>query len=231
MFIKFMGAMPGYIYAADQDSIYVNLFVSGHAKINLQGNTVRLKQISNYPWDGEIRIAVEDAPASPFNLMIRIPAWCRNASLRVNGKSVATTSRVRGYVRLPETWKKGDVVELSLPMPVEQVRASPLVRADLGKAALMRGPIVYCFESADNGDKVRSLTLEQARFSAGKPSELDGSLTLEGTATLASSTSSVPGLYRTDAHVAQTVKAIAIPYYANLNRGSVDMTVWLPLQA
>lgn len=231
MFVKFMGAMPGYIYATDQDSVYVNLFVSGHANIHLQGNSVRLKQTSNYPWDGDIRIAVEEAPASPFNLMIRIPAWSRTASLRVNGKSVETTSRVRGYVRLPGTWKKGDVIELDLPMPVEQIRASPLVRADLGKAALMRGPLVYCFESADNGARVRSLTLEQARFTAGKPSELDGSLTLEGMTTLASNSNSGPALYRNEAHSTQTVNATAIPYYANLNRGPVDMTVWVPLQA
>jgi DUF1680 family protein len=231
MFVKLMGAMPGYIYAADEDSVYVNLYVSSTATIPVKGSRMKLKQTSNYPWDGEVRIAIEEAPASECSVMVRIPAWCKSGTVKVNGKPVNTAKRTRGYVSLNEAWKTGDIIEVSLPMPVEHVRALPQVRADLGKAAVMRGPLVYCFESADNGAHVASLTLEQAKLAVGKPSELDGALTLEGTMALAAASNPGPGIYQTETRDAKTVQVTAIPYYANLNRGPVEMAVWMPLQA
>jgi DUF1680 family protein len=103
-------------------------------------------------------------PASPeeFNLMVRIPAWCRAATLKVNGQSVPEMHRVRGYARLQRTWKPGDVVELRTPMPVETVKAHPMVAADAGKVAIMRGPVVYCLESADHGQAVRQMEIPAA---------------------------------------------------------------------
>jgi DUF1680 family protein len=231
MFVKLMGAMPGYIYATDESSVYINLYVGSEATIPVKGSRMKLKQSTNYPWDGEVRIAIEEAPASECNVMVRIPAWCRNGAVKVNGKPVDTATRTRGYVSLKNNWKNGDTIEVSLPMPVEQVRAVPQVKADLGKAAIMRGPLVYCFESADNGPHVTSLTLERAQFTAGKPSELDGALTVVGTMTLAAGSNAGQNIYQIEEHQAKTVQVTAVPYYANLNRGPVDMTVWVPVQA
>ena len=232
MFLKLMGAMPGYIYAVDEETIYVNLFVSSEVTIRRKDGNVKLKQTSDYPWNGQIRMIVQEAPASPFNLMVRIPSWARGATLRVNGREVSTEKRTRGYVSLSGSWKKGDTIELNLPMPVEQVRALPMVKADLGKAALMRGPLVYCFESVDNGPQISRITLESASFANGGRSELDSVLTLEARVTLAADSSSSSGIYQTESHASpQTAKVTAIPYFANLNRGPVEMSVWLPLKS
>ena len=177
MFLKLMGAMPGYIYAQDESGIYVNLFVGSRACVQLGGQKVLMKQATDYPWQGEVRITVAPAKASEFDLHIRIPAWCQGPSspdglyqaanrppdgaarLKVNGSVTGNPEIVRGYATLHRRWKRGDVVQLTLDMPVQRVKANPHVEADKGRVAFMRGPLVYCFEGADNGAAVENLVM------------------------------------------------------------------------
>jgi DUF1680 family protein len=241
MFLKLMGAMPGYIYAQDQTGIYVNLFVGSTAKIQLAGQTVSLKQTTDYPWQGDVKITMKPAKPSEFDLHLRIPGWCQGAAstddlyqpsnrpvtgaarLKINGKAMANIEMVRGYATLHRRWKSGDVVQLTLDMPVERVKANAQVEADKNRVALMRGPMVYCFEGADNGAAVQNLVLPPgAEFTPEYRSNLLGGVTvLKATAT---------GIFRTGADQVTSVpfKVMATPYYANANRGTCQMQVWLP---
>ncbi|HXC97225.1 MAG TPA: beta-L-arabinofuranosidase domain-containing protein, partial [Edaphobacter sp.] len=176
MFIKFMGAMPSYIYATDHESVYVNLFVGSRATIKVQDAQMILKQTTQYPWDGAIRIDVEAAPTESTKLMLRVPGWCRGESLTVNGKRIATDQRVRGYVQIDRPWRRGDVVALTLPMPIRKVRANLAVKADIGRVALMRGPIVYCLESADNAGSTQNIAIKDASLDAQVRHDLMGGL-------------------------------------------------------
>ena len=234
MFLKFMGALPSYIYATDAESVYVNLFVGSHAEIPLKNGKVALKQTTEYPWDTTTRIAVEGAPDQPCNIMVRIPGWCRGEKLTVNGLPVSTTDRVRGYVRINRRFKRGNVIELTMPMPVEQIRTNPLVLADAGRVALMRGPIVYCLESADNGMKTRSLAIRERKLkSSFRKDVLGGVVVVEGNAFAPTSETAAASLYSPadGSPVGQQVAITAIPFYANGNRGPVEMNVWVPLEA
>jgi DUF1680 family protein len=231
MFLKLMGAIPGYIYGTDAESLYVNLFVGSRASAVLKQTATSIRQTTKYPWDGVARISVDPAAPTPFNLKVRIPAWCRGASLRVNGEAVSIRDRIRGYAQINRTWKKGDVVELLMPMPVETVKAHPLVEADAGRVALTRGPLVYCLESADNSQAVRRLSV---RSRAGFNSEyradlLGGVMTITGTAGVMNAPLWQDTLYAPirDISAATPAQLVAIPYYANANRGPVQMTVWL----
>src|SRR5262249_9010765 len=122
-------------------------------------------QETRYPWDGAVKMTVEPEKTANFTLNVRIPGWARNevvpsdlfkfldqaaspASLKVNGKDVPIALN-KGYVSLQRSWKKGDVVELNLPMPVRRVVANEQVMDDRGKVALQRGPLVYCVEWPD----------------------------------------------------------------------------------
>jgi hypothetical protein len=138
---------------------------------------------------------------------------------------------IRGYARLRKTWKKGDVITLSLPMPVERVKANPLVQADVGRVALARGPIVYCLESADNAAPVNDLMLPvSARLMAEHRPELLGGVTvIKGQALEVNPEkwSSALYLFGRDIPAPRPVEFTAIPYFANTNRGPVDMLVWL----
>jgi DUF1680 family protein len=231
MFLKMMGAMPSYIYATDPESVYVNLFVGSKARTEVKGAKVSIRQVTRYPWEGKVRITVNPEKSLPFALMLRIPGWCNGETVSVNGQRIQTEQRVRGYLRIDRTWNSNDVIELSMPMPVRQVYANPLVQANVGRSAIMRGPLVYCVESADNS-AVPQLMLPR---SAVVKDEFDEA-TLGGvvviTADGAMIDSSTQALYTTSprAYPSRPATIKVIPYYANANRGPVDLAVWLPIE-
>lgn len=229
MFLKLMGALPSYIYATDGDSVYVNLFVGSKAKMELGGVRVSIRQTTHYPWEGVVRISVDPAQSSPFAVMLRIPGWCTGESVKVNGRSISTAQRVRGYLRISRTWSPNDAIELEMPMPLRQVFANPLVQADVGHSAIMRGPIVYCVESADNSLFSQLLLPRSARLTAKfDQGMLGGMVVVTAQGAVTSSPAQVLYSSRPDAYPARSIAITAIPYFANTNRGPVDMTVWLP---
>lgn len=240
MFLKLMGAMPGYIYAQDKSGLYVSLFVGSTAKTQWGGQKMVLQQTTHYPWQGDVTIKVEPAKSTEFDLHIRIPGWCQGPSfaddlypadgqpleggahLAVNGKSIDNLKVVRGYATLHRRWKPGDVVQLTFDMPVRRIKANSYVEADKTRAALMRGPIVYCFEGTDNGGAVQNLVIASGtQFTPEYRSDLlGGVVVLHGTAR---------GVFRTgiDQVVAAPFQVTATPYYANANRGTCPMQVWM----
>lgn len=232
MFLKMMGSMPGYIYATDSNSIYVNLFVGSHASIEMNGSPVLVKQVTWYPWNGSVKIVVEPKQPTSFALMVRIPAWCSSESISINGRRTASDQRVRGYLRIERQWRPGDVIQLELPMPVKQTRANPLVQADIGRVALMRGPLVYCVESADNTLPIRAVRIpSRTNFSTKLHEDLPGEvLAVKAMASLDTNAEKRDGLYfsSTEAMAMRPIELTAIPYFANANRGPVDMAVWIP---
>lgn len=235
MFLKLMGAMPGYIYATGADGIYVNLFVGSRASVEINGTPVTLKQSTKYPWNGSVRVSVEPASPAAFDLMLRIPAWCTGETVSLNGQRIPSDQRLRGYLRINRKWQAGDVVELEMPMPVRKVRANPAVQADIGRVALMRGPLVYCVESTDNAQSIRALSIPAAAsFSTDFREDIPGGvMAIKTTANDNSQMEKRNELYFSSAPpaVPRPAQLVAIPYYANANRGPVDMAVWLPIDA
>lgn len=231
MFLKLMGALPSYIYATDDDSVYVNLFIGSRANVDVGGAKVSIRQTTRYPWDGKLQIAVNPCRPATFAMMVRIPAWCTGETVRLNGRRIATGERVRGYLRISRTWSPDDVIELDLPLPVRQVYANPLVQADIGRSAIMRGPLVYCIESVDNPG-VPEFGLPQSSQLAASyaPEMLNGVVFVKAQGSVVDTSDNA--LYATNSQAYRSRAAVitAIPYYANANRGPVDMAVWLPLR-
>lgn len=238
---RLMPALPGYVYAQKGRSLYANLFVSGKADLTVNKQKVQLTQSTNYPWDGGLKFIVDPAAsAADFDLLVRIPGWARNeampsnlytfeqpsaqqTTIKINGKPVPYQLK-NGYAVLSRKWRKHDVIEVSLPMEVRRVHANPLVKDDLGKVALQRGPVIYCAEWQDNNGKVSNIIVPAGvAFTASyQPSLLNGVTTLTATVPVVqldasgTSVSTAPRLLT------------AIPYYAWANRGKGEMTVWFP---
>jgi DUF1680 family protein len=231
MFLKIMGALPGYIYARDEGGIYVNLFVASRAEVRLPVGKVMLRQNGRYPWDGEIKLFVEPEREMEFAIYVRLPAWCGEPKLEVNDHPVTALQRVRGYARLQRKWQPGDVIALSLPMPVQRIKAYPTVEADVGRVALQRGPLVYCLEAADNGGPVRNLVIPpEAQLSAQHRADLLGGVTVIQGPALAVHREPWPDqLYLHWSKVPGVIhkKFTAIPYFANANRQPGEMMVWM----
>jgi uncharacterized protein len=238
---RFMASVPGYVYAQRGDALWVNLFMGSNAEIKMDnGRTVNMTQETRYPWDGAVKMTVAPDQTAALTVNVRIPGWARNepvasdlyryvdrsnapVSLKVNGKPVPVKIE-KGYVALNRTWKKGDTIELNLPMPVRRVAANSEVAADQGRVAIERGPIVYAAEWVDNPNgKVRNLMLpDSASLTAEfKPDLLKGVEVVKGKATALS--------YDSQGKVLKTEQDFtAIPYYAWANRGRGQMIVWLP---
>lgn len=232
---RFLPSIPGYIYAQASGSLYVNLFVQSSSTINLDKKLpVTISQETQYPWDGQVKIIVSPEKASLFALRLRIPGWVQNQpvpsdlysyisaeaspySVTVNGEKVPFAEE-NGYAVISREWKPGDVVNYSLPMNIHRVESNQQVVENTGKAAIERGPIVYCIEGKDNGTEMMNFALADSAKLVAKyePEMLGGVVTISGNAQVKNSKN------------VSVQKMMAIPYYVWDNRGINEMKVWLP---
>ena len=161
---RFVASVPGYIYACKAQTIFVNMYAQGRATI---GKT-ELEQTTDYPWDGKVAIRINKG-GGKMAIKLRIPSWLGTSptnnslyayldapkayNVSVNGQDVDIKPSSDGYITIDRKWKKGDVIELSMPMDVRRIVANDNVEDDRGRIALERGPIVYCLEGSDQHDK------------------------------------------------------------------------------
>jgi len=224
--IRFLPAVPGLIYANTADTLYVNLYASSEAKATVNSKPVSIRQETNYPWDGNVKLTIEVDGSEEFTLKLRVPGWSRGevlpgdlyayqngdmpaATLFINGEKMSTEMN-NGYFTITKTWNDTETIILDLPMETRTVIANDQVVEDRNKVALEYGPIVYAFEEIDNKEVIDKITITGKEiFSVTKVAGL-----LEGVNVL-------------------TVKRenstfTGIPYYSWSNRGVGKMKVWLP---
>ena len=240
---RFLPSVPGYVYAHNNNDLYVNLFMSNTGTIKLAATTVKITQATDYPWQGKIGLQVEPAKPAAFSVRIRIPGWAVQKPIAgdlyqnmdagkspvvisVNGKP-APYKMDKGYAVLQRSWKKGDRVELELPMEVEKIVANKNVKDDQGRFALERGPLMYCLEAPDNKDSlVQNIIV--ARDAAVKAVQRDN--LLNGVTVLTMQGASTKRQLNTDALLKSEQQVVAIPYYTWANRGPGEMIVWIPYE-
>ncbi|QQA42366.1 glycoside hydrolase family 127 protein [Pelagovum pacificum] len=226
---RLVASVAGYFYGVAETEVAVHLYGGAETTLPVAGGKVHLKETSNYPWDGDIRIDLApEEGTGPFTLSLRIPSWAKDATAKVNGEAVEVKTE-RGYLKMNRTWSKGDAVELSLPMPAERLRAHPDVRADAGKVALRRGPLVYCIEQKDNEQPVNRVRLpgDTALSSSFRPDFLGGITVIEGKAKAEQAADWGKALYRTEPAPEADTSITAVPYYIWANRGPNPMAVWI----
>jgi len=140
--------VANYAYSLTNKGLYVNLYGSNNLNTTTEeGAIIQLHQQTNYPWDGAITITIDKAPKGNYALFLRIPGWSNGATIKVNGEEIGANAASGSYVTVERQWKKGDVVSLNIPMPVQLMEANPLVEETKNQVAVKRGPIVYCLES------------------------------------------------------------------------------------
>ncbi len=227
---RIVAAIGGYFYSHSDDEVVAHLYGQSTAHLTLGGQTVTLRQVTRYPWDGAVTLSVAVAAPTAFDLRLRLPGWCAAPALRVNGEAVDLAGATEGgYALLRRTWRDGDVVTLDLPMPAQRVYAHPAVAADVGAVALRRGPLVYCLEQVDHDAPIQRLLLPaaaelRARF---EPELLGGVVLLEAEGLALVDAGWEEMLYSPSPPAAAPCALRAIPYAAWDNRAPGPMTVWL----
>ncbi len=225
---RLIASLGSYFYTTKPEELAVHLYAANTAEAVLGDTVVKLQQQTQYPWDGDIKLCVSPAEPKRFTLRLRIPGWCRDAKLSVNGETVPLWV-TKGYAAIERTWQAGDEVRISFAMPVERLYANPEVTEDAGRVALKRGPVVYCVEEVDNGLVPQRLRLspKSAIAAAFEPDLLGGAVTLSGEAVKATDAGWEGALYRTAPPTLAPVRFKAIPYHLWANREAGGMLVWL----
>lgn len=232
--VRTLAEIGNYMYSVAPDGLYINLYGGNVLNTKLQnGSPVQLKQTTQYPWEGNIGIALQKMPATETSIYLRIPGWCKKASIKINGKIQAVETKTGEYARIKRIWKAGDIISLELDMPAVLVESNPLVEETRNQVAVKRGPLVYCLESADlpNKDRLQSILLPASINLQAVATTIAGQklMSLKGTALLRQSDTWNNTLYKELNTTTKPVSIQLIPYYAWANRGRADMSVWLPL--
>jgi DUF1680 family protein len=237
---RLLASLGNYVYNRSNEGIWINLFIGSKTNVYIGKTAVGVQQQTNYPWDGKVNIILKPEQKTRFALHIRIPGWSEGLAvpgdlyrftsskpssfgLLVNDKE-ATYRMEKGYAVIDRVWRSGDQVTLTLPMEVQQVLASDSVKADAGRVALQRGPLIYCVDGADNTDKAWDILLPDSTIfiSSYRKDLLNGMVILSA---------QVPKVKIADDGLSVSTVSTsitAIPYYAWCNRGAEPMQVWLP---
>lgn len=214
---RLVSSFGKYAYGENDDTAYCHLFASGEVRFD---NGLHLICETEYPYGFTVSYTVTEGSKK---LALRIPSWSKNYTLTKNGENVDATPQ-KGYVYIDVT--AGDKLVLTLDSEPHFVYASAKIPELTGCTAIWRGPLVYCFEGADNGE-ILPLSLKRGgelRVSDERYEELDGAYKITAEAFRATD---CDGLY-TDLPLTDTAcEAIAIPYYTWGNRGENQMRVWM----
>ncbi len=234
--VRTIAKSPAWAYSLSGNGVSVNLFGANRLDTRLaDGSRLRLRQETDYPWDGGIRITLKECRTEPFELLLRIPGWSEGGTLKVNGADAGIELEPGRFAVIERRWKPGDTVTLDLPMPARLLVGHPRIEEIRNQAAVKRGPVVYCVESPDlpEGYGVLDVHLPtDIELSARRrPDLLGGLTTLSGNALLqAPSTRNADATYRPLTPAAWKAAPVQfIPYFAWCNRGPSDMTVWMPI--
>jgi hypothetical protein len=233
--MRHLASLHHYLATSDDGTLTVHQY----AAATIAGADLTVELDTSYPWDGLVTLRVTSAPPAERELALRIPAWSAAAgsvTVDVNGSPERVPVPPGRYLRLRRAWQTGDELRLHLDMTPRLTYPDRRVDAVRGCVAIERGPLVYCFEQAD------------------QPARLDDLAVLAGAA-LTEREVTLPGVGRTIAITvparqfppaperaawsdepdpgpgARVVTAVAIPYFQWDNRGPGAMRVWMPATA
>ena len=223
---RLLTSIGSYAYTAGENALFAHLYLEGTVDSGLGWS---LTCETGYPHGGEVRYTYH-GPERETTLALRIPGWSRRTSLQVNGQEADLSALTKeGYAYLNRAFREGDQITLTLDMAPQWVTASAKVPALSNRAAVQRGPLVYCAEGVDNGGQVLGLSFAREGTLTQEP--FDPEL-LGGVAPVTAQgwRQREPGaLYAYGMAQLEPAQIRLVPYYAWGNRGLTQMRVWLPI--
>jgi len=236
--VRAIAEAHNYVYALSPDTLWVHLYAANTLDtVWTDGARIRLRQETEYPWDGAVTFTVDAAPDRAIALKLRVPGWLNAgaATLLVNGQPFTAALTPGTYTEIKRTWRAGDTVRFTMNFRPVLMEANPLVEDTVNQVAIKCGPLVYCVESNDlpAGVRLRDVALSlltPPEFTAQRETIINAEVrTLSFPALALSRAAWTTGqLYReTTACPPRAITLKAVPYFAWGNRGDTDMSVWL----
>jgi hypothetical protein len=235
--MRLFSSLAHYLATRDVNGIQIHHFAPADIECDLaSGQRVKLNLMTEYPWQGQIKLSVAETGNSPWTLSLRVPEWSQQPTLSINGNAIKDLNLAKGYLVLERTWQAGDHIDLDLSMEPMLVASNPRIDATRDCLAIRRGPIVYCLEDRDQEIKSQLLDVEIDKnyplVTRWESDLLDGVMVLEAQGQFVDNEMWHGRLYQpaTFSHraTARPAPLIAIPYYAWGNRGIGSMRVWIP---
>jgi DUF1680 family protein len=228
---RIIASLGNYIHSVNENEVYTHLYIGGSAQFTVKGKQAGLKLESRFPQDGKAAVTfnIKESGGLEFSYAFRVPSWCAKFSVTLNNAPVDVT-RTDGFAFIKREWKNNDRLDINFEMPVTLVESNPRVRANAGKLALVRGPVVYCLEEADNGKELFKFRTGSSNPLAAEVAYHDSLLGGVNTITLKAKREkdwNQDTLYRPAGATLEDAAITFIPYYAWANRGAGEMTVWV----
>jgi DUF1680 family protein len=234
--MRLVASLGHYVATCDDAGVQIHQYAPAQITTRLSsGRSVRLRMETRYPWEGSVRLTLEDGDGSRWALTLRVPEWSGRVTVRVNGDAVEAAPDGSGYLRIERGWRAEDVVEADFQMEARLVEPHPAVESARGAVAVERGPLVYCLEQADHGDvpiDELAIDTDAPLTSRWVPELLEGVEVVRAAGWRVDLSSWRGRLYRPVGSgmpaARKRVELTAIPYYAWANREQGAMRVWVP---
>ena len=226
---RLLASLGQYFYSYDDEHIIVHLYAESRSNLEIKNQSVQVEQKTHYPWDGNISLTLHLDQPLEFGLKLRIPGWCEEAIVKVNGKPVENGDLDKGYLTINRRWENGDKVEMVLKMSVQKRFPHPNIAENAGCVALQRGPILYCMEGTDHHTALHKIFLPKEGELVSKYDDalLNGVTFIEGEGFCLDNSSWQNSLYSHERPTFKPVKIRLVPYYSWDNREPGDMQVWI----
>lgn len=223
-----LASLGQYVYFQEKDQIYVNLYIANETEVQIGGNPFKITLEGNFPWENNLRFTVDGESESEGMIAFRVPSYAKNFCILHNGQKVEIKTE-KGYAKIAGKFSH-EIFEISFEAPAVFVHANPQVRADVAKTAVVKGPLVYCLEEADNGDDLSALLIDTAQT----PEEIYDDQLLGGCSVVHISGRKISGegwnehvLYQEKPVSLEDVKLTLVPYCYWGNRKAGEMLVWM----
>ncbi|HET9915081.1 MAG TPA: beta-L-arabinofuranosidase domain-containing protein [Anaerolineales bacterium] len=235
--MRLFSSLTHYLSTRDANGIQIHHFAPADIECDLaSGQRVKLNLMTDYPWQGQIKLRIAETGNSPWTLSLRVPEWSQQPTLSVNGNAVRDLNLAKRYLVLERTWRTGDTIDLDLKMEPMLIASNPRIDATRDCLAVQRGPVVYCLEDRDQEIKRHLLDVEVDKsyplVTRWESDLLDGVMVIDAQGQFVEREAWRGHLYQpatlSGKAIASPVRLIAIPYYAWGNRGIGGMRVWIP---
>ncbi|MBU2881221.1 glycoside hydrolase family 127 protein [Psychrosphaera sp. B3R10] len=231
--VRTISNLSGWAYSLTDNGVHVNLYGSNNlATTMLDGSAIKLSQDTDYPWKGLVKLTVDECKSGAFDIALRVPGWSTGATITVNGKDAGVTATPATYAVLNREWQVGDVIVIDIPMETTFIEGHPRIEEVRNQVAVKRGPVVYCIESPDLPEGTNILDVyidgEEPLKAQSQPEFLGGLTTIEAKLLLRENEGDA--MYRNVSKPKwQELSTQLVPYYAWSNRGTAEMTVFMPV--